>query len=60
MIPISAYTVQCPQCGYKKRVRPKSDVLPAVLNICPKCKVCMEKAEESALDKLLGRLFPRF
>jgi len=62
MIPSLAYTMKCPQCGYKKRVRPKSDVIAFsdMVKLCPKCKTYMEKQDESALEKLVGRLLPKF
>ena len=47
MIAPKPFKFKCPQCGYSKIVRPKSDVLnPTDWNsICPKCKATMNKVE---------------
>jgi Zn finger protein HypA/HybF involved in hydrogenase expression len=57
MIAPKPFKFKCPQCGYSKIVRPKSDVLnPTDWNsICPKCKATMNKVELSLLDKIFWR-----
>lgn len=59
MIAPQPYKLKCPQCGYSKTIRPKSDVLNPtdMLKICPKCKVAMERVELSGLSKAFWNLF---
>ena len=56
MIAPQPFKYKCPQCGYTKVVKPKSDVINPIdmLNICPKCKSKMDKSELSLLDKLFN------
>jgi Zn finger protein HypA/HybF involved in hydrogenase expression len=48
------FKYKCPQCGYSKIVKPKSDVFDPrdMFNICPKCKSEMERQNLNFIDKL--------
>lgn len=54
MIKPQPFKYKCPQCGYSKVVKPKSDVLNQMdmINICPKCKATMEREELNIIDKV--------
>ncbi len=54
MIQPQPFKYQCPQCGYSKLVKPRSDVLNLIemSNICPKCNTKMEKKELTTFDNL--------
>ena len=54
MIKPKPFKYKCPQCGYSKIVRPKSDVIEPMnmMGICPKCKTRMTKKELNLLDKI--------
>jgi len=54
MIQPKPFKLRCSKCGYKKIIRPKSDVLNPVnlLSVCPKCNDMMTKEELNFLDKL--------
>ncbi len=56
MIKPEPFKFLCPQCGYSKIVKPKSDVLNsiAMINICPQCKSKMELKKLNIVDKLFG------
>ena len=58
MVKPRPYLIQCENCGYKKLVRPESDVFPSkdmLLTSCPKCGGEMKIVTiESAVDKLLA------
>jgi DNA-directed RNA polymerase subunit RPC12/RpoP len=49
-----AFKYKCPECGYSKVVKPKSDVFPQahMLGIFPKCKATMSKKELNIFDKM--------
>ena len=55
MIAPKPFKYKCPQCGYSKVVKPKSDVLNPMdyLNSCPKCKSQMDRVELNILDKVV-------
>ena len=59
MIAPQPFKYKCPQCGYSKVVKPKSDALSPMemLSICPKCKVQMDRVELSGFFKILRNLF---
>ncbi len=54
MIAQKPFKYKCPECGYSKIVKPKSDVVDPrdMINICPKCKAKMEKKNLNFIDKL--------
>jgi len=54
MIAPQPFKFKCPQCGFSKVVKPKSDVVNPMdmMNICPECKSQMKKVPLSLLDKL--------
>lgn len=56
MIQPKPFKYICPQCGYSKVVKPKSDVLNPIemMSICPKCEAKMERKELTLLDNLLS------
>ncbi len=56
MIKPQPFKYQCPQCGYSKIVKPKSDALNPVdwINSCPKCKTHMNKMKLNLLEKIFN------
>ncbi|MEW6552223.1 MAG: hypothetical protein AB1389_08870 [Campylobacterota bacterium] len=57
MIPPPPFKYVCPQCGYSKIVKPKSDVIDPkdmIVGFCPKCKIRMDKKLMGALDNILS------
>ncbi len=54
MIAPQPFKYKCPQCGYSKVIKPKSDAINPmdINNICPKCKSKMERESLNILDKL--------
>jgi len=53
MIAPQSFKYKCPQCGYSKVVKPKSDAINPmdINNICPKCKAKMDKKNLNIMDK---------
>ena len=51
------FKYKCPQCGYSKVVKPKSDALNPMemLSICPKCKSQMDKVELNILEEVVSK-----
>lgn len=56
MIAPQPFKFKCPQCGYSKVVKPKSDVINPMdlMNICPKCKSKMERVDLNIIEKLFS------
>lgn len=56
MIQPRPFKFVCPQCGYSKVVKPKSDALSPLdmMNICPKCQTKMEHKELNAFDLIIS------
>lgn len=56
MIAPKPFKYKCPQCGYSKVVKPKSDALNPVdfVDICPKCKAKMERINLNFIDKIFS------
>ena len=48
------FKYKCPNCGYSKVVKPKSDALNPTdwINICPKCKTEMTRQELNIFEKI--------
>lgn len=61
MVKPPPYKVRCPECGYSRIIKPKSDVVieEMMLSICPKCKCSMMREELSGIQKLFVELFHR-
>ncbi len=57
MIRPKAFKYKCPNCGYSKIVKPKSDALTPLdfISICPKCNNQMERKELNAVEKIFWR-----
>ena len=51
------FKYKCPNCGYSKIVKPKSDVINPIEwnNICPKCQNPMERKELNIIEKIFWR-----
>ena len=50
------FKFQCPNCGYEKIVKLKSDALSPMdfMSTCPKCKSQMNRKELNALDEIVS------
>ena len=58
MIQAKPFKYKCPECGYSKVVKPKSDVVNPMdfLSTCPKCKTAMQKVSLNVFDVILSPL----
>jgi endogenous inhibitor of DNA gyrase (YacG/DUF329 family) len=61
MIKPKPFKLTCPNCNYKKVVRPKSDSLDIMDSVqhCPKCETLMKRTEESDTDNMLTNIFTK-